>query len=95
MPIYEYEHDGKCGEGCPPRFEVLQGMNDPVLDHCPECGEACHRVFSSFATIRNEQAILRPKNLERLGFTQFKRAGDGYYEKTCGKGPRVIRGDKK
>jgi len=94
MPIYEYEHKGDPGSDCEQRFEVLQGMSEPPLTCCPECGGPCERVFSSFATIRNEQAILRPKNLERLGFTQFKRAGDGYYEKTCGEGPRVIRGDR-
>jgi len=94
MPIYEYEHDGDRGDNCRERFEAIQSMNDPPLERCPECGCPCHRVISSFATIRNEQAMLRPKNLERLGFTQFKRAGDGYYEKTCGDGPQLIKGDR-
>ncbi len=95
MPIYEYEHDDDHDGSCELRFEVMQAMSATPLTECPECGGPCHRVFSSFATIKNEQAMMRPKNLERLGFTQFKRAGDGYYEKTCGEGPRVIRGDKK
>ncbi len=94
MPIYEYEHDGDHDGSCEQPFEELQGMSEAPLECCPKCGGPCHRVFSSFATIRNEQAILRPKNLERLGFTQFKRAGGGYYEKTCGEGPRVIHGGK-
>ena len=93
MPIYEYEHNGKAGRGCQHRFEVLQNMGDAAFELCPECGEPCHRVFSTFAAIRNEQAMLRPKNLERLGFTQFKRAGDGYYEKTCGEGPQTLHRD--
>jgi putative FmdB family regulatory protein len=93
MPIYEYEHGcERCGE-CGERFEVLQSMNELPLTRCPTCGQPCHRVLSTFATITNEKAKLSPRNLERHGFTQYKRAGDGYCEKTCGKGPRVIKGD--
>jgi len=93
MPIYEYEHDSGHAGQCQERFEVLQGIGDPPLSRCPECGRPCHRVISSFSAIRNVKAMLGTKNLERLGFTQFKRAGDGYYEKTCGEGPQVIKGD--
>lgn len=94
MPLYEYRHDRDHGAECQESFEVLQSINDAPLDHCPVCGFPCHRVLSSFATIRNEQAMFRPKNLERLGFTQYKRVGHGQYEKTCGKGPPLIRGDR-
>ena len=90
MPIYEYEHDCEHCDECSERFEVLQSMNEPHLTRCPTCGQPCHRVLSTFATISNEKARLSPRNLERHGFTQYKRAGDGYYEKTCGKGPRLI-----
>jgi hypothetical protein len=31
-----------------------------------------------------------PNNLERLGFTQYRRAKEGRYETTCGQGPSVI-----
>ncbi len=58
---------------------------------CPTCGRSCHRVLSTFTTITNEKAMLSPRNLERNGSTLYKRAGDGYYEKTFGKGPRVIK----
>ena len=93
MPLYEYEPDsGQCDQ-CGGRFEVLQSLHEPPLTHCPECGKPCHRVFSSFAAIKSEKATLSPKNLQQHGFTQYKRAGDGYYEKTCGKGPRVIKRD--
>ncbi len=93
MPIYEYEHSAKRGKKCHKRFEVLQKMSDAPLEQCPECGKPCYRVISAVSTIRNEKAILAPKNLERLGFTQFKKAGDGCYEKTCGEGPQVIKRD--
>lgn len=90
MPIYEYEHDADRGENCPERFELLQSMGDSPLQRCPQCGLPCHRVISSFATISGGRGTLSPKNLERLGFTQFKRAGDGRYEKTFGEGPDTI-----
>jgi hypothetical protein len=50
-------------------------------------------VISTFATMKSVKDMLSPKNLGQHGFTQYKRAGDGHYEKTCGKGPRVIKGD--
>ena len=95
MPIYEYEHDTQSGPECAPRFEVLQRVADQPLVHCPTCGFACHRVLSSFATGRPKaglsgKADLSPNNLERLGFTQYRRAKGGRYEKTCGQGPSVI-----
>jgi putative FmdB family regulatory protein len=93
MPIYEYEHDCEPSTARGKRFEVLQSMGDPPLACCPTCGQPCHRVFSTFATITSERARLSPRNLERHGFTQYKRAGDGYYEKTFGRGPTVIKGD--
>ena len=43
--------------------------------------------------MKGTKSMLSPKNLDRLGFTQYKRAGDGHYEKTAGGGPRVIKGD--
>jgi putative FmdB family regulatory protein len=93
MPIYEYEHDGQSGPQCPARFEVLQRLDDPPLAQCPDCGGACHRVFSSFATTSGRKDLLKPAHLEKHGFTQYRRAGGGYYEKTCGQGPRVIKRD--
>lgn len=90
MPIYEYEADAASCEHCRERFEVLQGINDPQLTQCPECGGPCHRVFSSFTPMKGGK--LSPKKLGDLGFTQYKRAGGGFYEKTCGDGPRVIGG---
>jgi len=96
MPIYEYEHDTESGPECPQRFETLQRVEDQPLSACPTCGRPCHRVVSSFATGRSTKAgfgrnvDLSTKNLERMGFTQYRRSGGGRYEKTCGDGPSVI-----
>ena len=92
MPIYEYIPDGDTCEFCEGRFEVMQSMTDKPLTKCPECGQPCHRVFSTFGVANSTTDLLSPKNLESKGFTQYKKAGGGYYEKTAGKeGPDVIK----
>ena len=92
MPLYVYEPDGdKRCEKCAERFEVLQNVNDPPLAQCPDCGQPVHRVFSPFQPMKGTKSMLSPKNLGKLGFTQYKRAGGGHYEKTCGSGPDLIQ----
>lgn len=95
MPIYEYQHEGEPGPECKPRFELLQSISEPPLVACPTCGKPCHRVFSAFSPGRGPGGdILSRKNLERHGFTQYTRAGDGVYERTAGnQGPPVIGAD--
>ncbi len=98
MPMYVYqviEAHGSEGE----IFEVLQGMNEKPLTHHPESGLTVTRLLGlpnvagklSESTIKSN---LSSSNLDRLGFTQYKKSGKGTYEKTAGKGPDVIsRGD--
>lgn len=98
MPIYEYQHDAQAGPECSAVFEVLQRVADEPLIRCPTCGLPCHRVLSAFVAGKSKagfsgKADLSTANLERLGFTQYRRAKGGSYEKTCGKGPSVIRRD--
>ncbi len=91
MPIYEYEHDGEAGGGCRERFEAIQRISDEHLERCPACGKPCHRVLSVFGVAASGSAgILSRSNLEAHGFSQFKRKGKGYYEKTAGQGPGAI-----
>ena len=85
------EDDGSEGE----IFEVVQPMSaDPLTEH-PETGQACRRIparptilgdWSDHATAQK----LSDKNLDRLGFTKYQKAGDGLYEKKAGKGPNQI-----
>lgn len=91
MPLYVYEHD-QDGGSCSGRFEMLEDVKAAPLAECPTCGKPCHRVFSPFSPLKSTKDMLSPKNLERHGFTQYKRAGGGHYEKTCGEGPRHIHG---
>ncbi len=47
MPTYDYE----C-EACGHSLEVFQGINDPVLKKCPECGKKkLKRLFGTGAAI--------------------------------------------
>ncbi len=41
MPIYEYE----C-TACSKRTELLQKVDDPPLEKCPDCEGAVHKVVS-------------------------------------------------
>jgi len=94
MPTYVYQvikADGSEGE----IFEVVQKMSDEPLTKHPETGEPVRRIpqaphiagdWSDAATKQK----LSNKNLDRLGFTKYERAGDGHFEKKAGKGPDVI-----
>jgi putative FmdB family regulatory protein len=42
MPIYEYECE-KCGH----RLEKIQKFSDPLLETCPACGGALHKMQSA------------------------------------------------
>ena len=95
MPIYVYaiiNDDGSEGEA----FEVLQDIDEPPLTKHPETGQRVQRILSAPNAPRkwadaNAKAQVSPKNLERLGFTQYKKAGGGVYEKTAGTGPNTIK----
>ena len=43
MPTYDYECDA-CGH----EFELFQGINEPILQKCPECGKKkLRRLFGT------------------------------------------------
>lgn len=97
MPTYVYQiinEDDSEGE----TFEVFQKMSDIPLTKHPETGQPVRRIiqppiipgkWSDQAT----KSTLSDKNLDRLGFTKYQRAGDGKFEKKAGKGPNVISAD--
>lgn len=94
MPTYLYqviETDGSGGEV----FEILQGMNDPILAVHPESGKPVRKLLSAPNVITRYTADnLSNSKLDRLGFTKYEKAGDGYYEKSAGSaGPDLIKGD--
>ncbi len=91
MPTYVYQvvtKDGSEGE----IFEVVQKMSEPALTKHPETGEPVQRLPQAPGIV-TEAGKLSNKNLDRLGFTKYERAGDGFYEKKAGGGPNVISAD--
>ncbi len=97
MPTYIYQvvtDDGTEGE----IFEVVQPMSEPPLKKHPETGAPVVR-FPALPNIAGKwsdmktKSSLSNKNLDRLGFTKYERAGDGKYERKAGGGPDVISAD--
>lgn len=97
MPTYVYQiinDDGTDGE----TFEVVQKMTDEPLTRHPETGKPVRRVITAPIIPGNwsdhaSKQKLSDKNLDRLGFTKYQRAGDGKFEKKAGRGPDVISAD--
>ena len=99
MPTYVYQvitdaADANEGEV----FEIVQKMSDPPLTKHPETGQPVRRIpqrpiIPGAGSDHHTNTILKDKNLDRLGFTKYEKAGDGYYEKKAGKGPDVMHKD--
>ncbi|HLK16028.1 MAG TPA: zinc ribbon domain-containing protein [Fimbriimonadaceae bacterium] len=88
MPIYEYEPVDRDCLICSGRLEVLQGINDEPHQFCPTCGLEVRRVVSqvSFELKRG----VSPDKASTRGFTTYRKAQTGTYEKLAGEGPELI-----
>ncbi len=95
MPLYTYEivnDDGSTGE----TFEVLRKMSDPPLERHPETGQQVRRIFqpvniAGLTSGFHDKARMSDKNLEKHGFTAYRKNGKGHYERTAGKeGPATL-----
>ena len=93
MPIYEYQpiHQKGCNF-CSEGFEQIRKVSEPAVLICPQCGVSVERVISA-PNLKKASPSLDPGNLEKHGFTQYRKSGKGVYEKTAGKGPNVISDD--
>ena len=93
MPIYEYAAVAKGCEHCEKHFDLRQKLADAELSACPRCGAPVRRVIGAPAFAMGNAHTLSEKHAARHGFTQYRRAGNGVYEKTAGKGPKYISGE--
>lgn len=81
-------------------FEISQRITDPPLTVHPETGQPVRRVIQpsfiggSWSDGAMHKNTRDDKKLDRLGFTKYVKAGDGYYEKRAGKGPNIISADR-
>ena len=94
MPFYTYqcaseEYCDKCRDG----FEMLQRLNAEPVTLCPVCGSKVKKVISAPNVVAGKAHLTTDKAAEKGGFTKYKRAGKGVYEKVTGKGPNYISGD--
>lgn len=90
MPIYEYEPlEGDCLM-CNGRVEVLQSIEDDPCKYCPYCGQEVRRLISK-AGFRVDRTPT-PEKAAELGFTTFRRAEFGRWEKVAGPGVDAIVG---
>lgn len=98
MPIYVYEIINSDGEGGE-QFEFFQSMSAAPLTHHPETGQPVRRIVTApnIGGLWSDSAMGKSagddKKLDKLGFTKYVKAGDGFYEKRAGKGPDVIHKD--
>jgi len=93
MPIYEFQPSGDrhcayCADG----FEMLRKLAEPELDACPQCKAPVVRKISA-VNVPKSSPSLDPANIEKHGFTQYRKSSKGVYEKTAGKGPDSITDD--
>jgi putative FmdB family regulatory protein len=98
MPVYTYRaiadpnnKKAHTCEMCEQPFELIQRMVEDALTSCPTCGRAIERVVSA-PNLNGVGRIQKPSDaqLARSGFTQYKKAGKGHYEKTFGTGPSTL-----
>ncbi|HWL07709.1 MAG TPA: FmdB family transcriptional regulator [Planctomicrobium sp.] len=98
MPTYIYEviHDDGTGGAT---FEVFQSISETPLTQHPETGAPVRRVIQapfiggSWSESAMQKNVSDDKKLDKLGFTKYVKAGDGFYEKRAGQGPDVISRD--
>ena len=89
MPLYDYApKSGKCRR-CKGRFEVMQRVAEPKLKRCPQCRKPVERLIGRVA-LGGKYDVTASK-IRSSGLTQYKKAGNGVYERTAGSGgPEVI-----
>ncbi|MHB8446821.1 MAG: FmdB family zinc ribbon protein [Rudaea sp.] len=90
MPIHEYAAVTTGCPHCEAHFDLLQKLAETPLTQCPQCGAAVRRVICAPNVAAGSSHLLKEGHAEKHGFTQYRRAGKGVYEKAYGKGPRYI-----
>ncbi|MHC4296429.1 MAG: FmdB family zinc ribbon protein [Planctomycetota bacterium] len=69
MPIYPYQCSG-CGH----EFEEMQGVNDPLLRKCPECGKMKLKKQITSAQLHMRYSLMAPRHMR--GQRRMKGKGD-------------------
>ncbi len=95
MPLYEFKAtDAGCAH-CADGFELLLKLAEEKPSVCPQCGCQVSQLISAPYVQSGNSHRLGESHIEKHGFTQYRKAGGGVYEKTAGKGPDFIADDGK
>jgi len=81
MPVYDYiatDSAHACGY-CAKGFEISQGLSEPRLTFCPQCGAAVTKCITAPAIGRSKSGL--DDRAKAAGFTKLKKIGKGEYEK--------------
>ncbi len=90
MPIYVYQSNPGSGcDHCLNGFEKLQKVSAQPLLRCPRCGVPIRKLLTA-PNLASKSPDLGERNIEKHGFTQYRKREKGVYEKTVGKGPKLI-----
>lgn len=95
MPTYHYQaKTHQSCTHCAGGFDVFQKLSEDKLSVCPECQAPVKKIIQApliaGKMTRDANSTLSEKNIEKQGFTQYRKVGQGKYEKTAGKGPNFI-----
>ena len=99
MPTYVYDILTPHGEPTGRTIEIFQSIKDSALAKHPDTGEPMRRAIVAPQIARSARGLTatgranEDKRLGELGFTKYKNAGGGSYEKVVGDGPRTISPD--
>jgi len=93
MPVYEYEPVDPDCLMCNGRVDVIQSLADEPLKYCPHCGMDVKRVISQ-VTVKLAGEAPKMDKAGSKGFTTYKRAEKGVWERIDGVGPDAIVGSK-
>lgn len=93
MPLYVYEVLDADGNVCD-QFEIIQKITEEPLTKHPETGQPVRMVLQApFVAKKTFGELPKPelsdRNLEKLGFTKYKKRKQGGYDKVVGDGPDI------
>ena len=89
MPIFEYVPDDRECLLCQGRIELLQNSSEQPYKLCPYCGLDVKKVVSAPAIIHSYKVDVEKAG--KKGFTTYKKAEKGIYERIAGDGPSTIQ----
>lgn len=93
MPVYEYEPVDRDCFICEGRVDVIQSASEEPIQFCPYCGLDVRRIISN-VTFKFAGELAQYDKNGKKGFTTFRKAEKGVWERIDGPGPDFMVGTK-